>query len=239
MTSRILLKSLVAALPCIALAGTAMATPNLVTNGSFETTTLTGKGSFSGNVAGWGGGAGLTYLDFPGTADNGTYLSVYGPFPATSPDGGNFVEADGDPNYDHAITQTISGLIAGALYNLTFYQAAGQQAGFTGSTTERFSVSFGDASIAGDTQLSSQFSLPQGGVGQWQSQSLTFTAHAASQVLSFLAVGTPNGAPPISFLDGVSLTAVPEPASLAVFGLGVAALGAAGLRRRASRSTAI
>jgi len=112
-----------------------------VTNGSFEATSLTAKGYFAtngvSNVTGWGGGGHLTFLDLPGTADDGSYLSVYGPFPMTSPDGGKFVEADGDTSYRGAITQTINGLTPGQRYTLTFDQAAGQQTGFTGSTTER------------------------------------------------------------------------------------------------------
>lgn len=226
---RFMLKLVVPCFMAVAAAGAAHASPNLVTNGSFESTSLSGKGSFSGNVSGWSGGGGLTFLDFPGTADDGSYLSVYGPFAATSPDGGNFVEADGDPAYNDVITQSISGLTAGQSYSLTFYQAAGQQAGFTGPTTEQWSVGFG-----GQTQLSSLFSLPQGGVGPWQEQTMTFVADGATDVLSFLATGTPNGAPPISFLDGVSLTevAVPEPASFGLLGLGLAAFFALRGRRR-------
>ncbi len=204
-----------------------------ITNGSFEATSLTAKGSFAtkgvSNVTGWSGGGGLTFLDFPGTADNGSYLSVYGPFPSTSPDGGKFVEADGDPSYRGAITQTINGLTPGQRYTLTFDQAAGQQAGFKGPTTERWQVSFG-----ANTQLSSQFSLLQGGVGPWQVQTMVFQASTASQVLSFLASGTPNGAPPISFLDGVSLTeTVPEPVTLSL--LGVSLAGTLVFRHRAKR----
>ena len=86
-----------------------------------------------------------------------------------------------------------------------------------------------------ETQLSSLFTLDQGGVGQWQQQTLVFKASAASQVLSFLAAGTPNGAPPISFLDGVSLTeTVPEPVTLSLLGVGV--LGTLALRRRAKQA---
>ncbi|QXQ08678.1 PEPxxWA-CTERM sorting domain-containing protein [Sphingosinicellaceae bacterium] len=61
---------------------------------------------------------------------------------------------------------------------------------------------------------------------------MTFTASAVSQVLSFLAVGTPNGAPPISFLDGVSLTAaVPEPATWGLMLVGFGAVGITARRR--------
>jgi len=219
-----------------ALAATAaQAVTNLVTNGSFETVSsgVTGKTSFSGNVTGWTGGGGLTFIDYPGTADDGSYLSVYKGFPATSPDGGKFVEADADPNYAKAISQTIGGLIVGNTYMLTFYQGAGQQAGFTGPTTERWQVTFGTT-----TKLSSQYSLAQGATGPWQAQSMTFTATAASQALSFLAVGTPVGQPPIAFLDGVSLTAVPEPATWALLLAGFGLVGVAARRRRPAAVTA-
>lgn len=202
---------------------------NLVTNGSFEITTATDKTYFNGQVAGWSGGYNLTFIDFPGTADDPSkYLTVYGPFPYTSPDGGNFVEGDGDPGYSGAIYQTINNLTIGQQYKVTFYQAAGQQLGFTGPTTEQWQVSFGS-----ETYLSSLYSLPQAGVGPWQAQAMTFTATATSQVLQFLAQGTPGGAPPISFLDGVSLSVVPEPASWGMMIVGFGAMGGAMRRRRA------
>lgn len=212
------------------------AATNLVTNGSFEVNSINlgEKDYFAGKVDGWSGGAALTFIDAPGTADDGSYLSVYGPFPATSPDGGFFVEADGDPNYSDAIYQTISGLTVGQTYVLDFYQAAGQQVGFTGPTTERWQVTFGN-----EVQLSDMYSLPEGGVGPWQSQRMTFTAQSASQVLSFLAVGTPNGAPPISFLDGVSLSAaVPEPATWAMMIIGFGMVGGSIRRRKTTTALA-
>ena len=121
----------------------------------------------------------------------------------------------------------INGLTIGRKYVVKFYQAAGQQQGFGGSTTERWSVSLG-----GENFLSSLFSLPEGGGGPWEKQSAVFTATSTSQVLSFLAIGTPGGQPPISMLDGVSLSAVPEPASWAMLIMGFGLVGAAARRRR-------
>ena len=67
----------------------------------------------------------------------------------------------------------------------------------------------------------------------WEKQTLSSTATAASEILSFLAQGTPSGVPPVALLDGVTLNApVPEPASLAPIATGlVATIGAARSRR--------
>jgi len=228
------LKRLVLAIAGLTVSVPTFAATNLVTNGSFENTTATDKAYFQNVVPGWSGGSNLTFIDFPGTADDpNKYLTVYGPFPTTSPDGGNFVEADGDPPYAAAIYQTLSGLTVGQNYTVSFYQAAGQQLGFTGPTTEQWAVSLG-----GDTQYTSLFSLPQGGVGPWQKVTMTFTASATSEVLSFLAVGTPGGAPPISFLDGVSVLAAPEPATWAMMIFGFGAVGMASRRKARVRLAA-
>ena len=56
-------------------------------------------------------------------------------------------------------------------------------------------------------------------------------------MLSFLSQGTPTGLPPMVALDGVSLVAAPEPASLAVMITGLAGLGYF-QRRRQKRAAA-
>ena len=64
-------------------------------------------------------------------------------FSVTVPAGTNFYQADGNPQYESTILQTIPGLTAGVNYTLQFQQAAGQQVGFSGDTTEQWRVFLG------------------------------------------------------------------------------------------------
>jgi PEP-CTERM motif len=154
-----------------------------------------------------------------GTAAFGGGLTFWA-FPGPSPDGGNYVAVDGASAYSTPLTQTLTGLVSGGRYIVSFYQAAAQQKGFTGVNTEQWQVSLGGA----PSQLSTLMNNASMGDVGWMSQSLTFTATAATQVLTFVAKGTPNGQPPFVLLDGVSIQAVPEPETLAMIGLGLVAI---------------
>jgi hypothetical protein len=223
---------------------------NLVVNGSFETTSLTASGQVFFNntpdVSGWRAttitsptntSVPLGFLYFPGHANDqlsdqfgaNNFQLAQGPtYPATSPDHGKFLAIDsapgggGNTNYQGSFGQTISGLTVGAKYALSFYQAAGQQNGFTGATTDWWSVTFGT-----QTLLSTVMSNPSQSFQPWNFQKMTFTATATSQVLTFLSQGTGSGLPPFIFLDGVDLDRAPEPSTLAYAALGLSGLIAA------------
>jgi hypothetical protein len=212
------------------------------------------------NPVGWTGGTGLISIDAPGTATvndqtHGNAYPVYGPF-ADPPSGGNFIQADGNPSFETSFNQVVSGLIPGQQYDLTFWQAAGQQQGFTGATTEQWVVALGGTGFVlcvgcgldptygvvdtysnpgADIEVSPLMHTPSQGVFGWNLVTMTFTATAATEALQFLAWGN-NGSevnlPPTVFLAGVNGGTVPEPISLSLVGAGLLAFGASRLRRK-------
>ncbi len=216
---------------------TGAAHANLVVNGGFEQVTMpNGPAQMNtSNVAGWST-TGYNFVLFPGNPTSfGSYgkMSLWAPstgsangFTAVSPAGGNFVAADGAFQVG-AITQTIKGLSVGQTYAVSFDWAAAQQATFNGPTTEAWQVSLGGQSF--ETPI---FDNPNHGFSGWIRQTFNYKATSASEVLSFLAVGTPGGEPPFSLLDGVTATAVPEPATWAILAAGLAGAGAFGFRYR-------
>ncbi len=184
-------------------------------------------------VANWTTG-GFNFVYAPGTADVGTYSGAnsgdpqeapgqynapngYGrhlpcgarttaaldTLPLTDPAGGNFVAADGAYETG-AISQVITGLTVGNMYRLQFYWAGAQQQSLQHATTEAWQVSLG-----GQTIETATTSIPAKGFSGWMQQTFVYTATNATETLSFLAVGTPNGQPPFSLLGGVDLSAHP------------------------------
>jgi hypothetical protein len=215
----------------------------LVINGGFESTTNgAGQFDFSTQATGWTSD-GYNFIFASGTGDttgsNGQFgnLSLWGLanggadfLPASSPNGGNFVAADGAFDTG-AISQTIDGLTAGDSYTVGFWWAGAQQFSFTGPTTEQWQVSLG-----GETQSTAVVDNASHGLTGWEYQTMNFTADNTSDLLSFLAVGTPDGVPPFVLLDGVSLNAnatTPEPGTLLLMLGGLlGGLGVIRLKRR-------
>jgi hypothetical protein len=226
----------------LALLAAGNARANLVTNGSFELTTNgNGQLGYNTNALGWTA-TGYTFIFAPGTADTtgapgsiGTdYL--WGPGNGSpnglkiSPDGGNFVAADG--GYDPGpLSQTLNGLTTGEPVTVGFWWAGAQSRPGSGPTTEQWQVSLGS-----QTQYTPVVNNASEGFTGWQYQTMNFTASGASDLLSFMAVGTPTGEPPFLLLDGVDAE-VPEPSSvLLIASVAVAGAGLRKLRRRAVAS---
>ncbi len=224
------------------LTSTAIATPvNLVKNGGFEQTTMSQPSEISTTNVKYWSSTGYSFIFSPGSSATyvtryKSYLSLAGMNGSNylSPTGGNFVAADG-VYYVAPISQTIDGLTVGQSYRLTFDWAAAEQQGWTNPTTENWT-----ASLGGQTYTTPTVHTPSQGFSGWMQQSFDYTATGTSEVLSFLAGGTPVGEPPFVLLDNVSLTAntpvnataVPEPAGWGVLAAGMVLLGMARLRSR-------
>jgi hypothetical protein len=219
---------------------------------------------------GWSTGGGSTNsligvgIQGSETSSSGVYPVYAGTgFSNTVPAGTNFYQADGNPQYESTILQTISGLTAGTTYDLQFQQAAGQQTGFSGATTEQWKVFLGVGGIGTDCSHSpctvtgtsdnleddsTLMNTPSEGITNWNNVEMTFTPTAAdltngTAVLTFLAWGNAGSTvnePPTVFLEGVNTTPIPapEPATLSL--LGVSILGIAGMvrHRRGKRNAA-
>lgn len=236
-----------------AFGGAAHASVNLVQNGGFEL--LSGAPNNPIDISqptDWAPYTGVQAVTYaPGTADTtgatydggGTYY-LWGPnngsangLPAASPAGGNYIAFDADPSNARVFSQTITGLVAGREYALSFYWAAAQIAngsgGYNGATTDDFQVSLG-----GETQTTPSLSISSHGFSGWKLETLDFTATGSSEVLSFLAQGT-AAVPPAALLDGVSLTGVPEPDTWAMMLFGFGGIGLAAYYRQRKRPVAV
>lgn len=184
----------------------------------------------------WTGG-GITTYNLTASIAKGGWLNFYGVNEhlhgsiTASPDGGSFI-AGGN------VQQSITGLVVGQDYAVSFYSAGAVSDAYevwpwnytnvVGTLSTK--VTFGSS-----TQNGAVHAVTTSTSSPWTLNTLYFTATSATQLLSLSSqVLTTNvGAPPYTLLlDGVSVTAVPEPAQMAMFVVGLGLLGALRLRSR-------
>ncbi len=223
--------------------GTASTTSYIVAGGQTS-------GTSGATLAGWSN-SGYSFVYRPNTASStgavvtpGTNLYLWGPdggagtanYSANgftnSPTGGNFIAEDG-AYQQGLLSQTVSNLTVGRSYQLSFYWAAGQQSGYTGDNTNGWTVYWADASNNVVSTVSTAMATTVSkGFTPWRQQVYTFVATTTTMTLAFMATSGPNATPPFSLLDGVSLTAAPEPATWAVLAAGLVGASALRFRRR-------
>jgi hypothetical protein len=196
----------------------AQASTNLLTDGNFESTGLSFASSsycYAGNVA-------APQCNAPSYAVNGwtgttpVFLqSGSGPWGTPSDQAHTGIDLGGvvaAVQGTSALSSTFS-FIAGDVYTLSWADAGRTNYGYT----QTYSVTAGD-------QLIGDFTT---NAGHWNTHSFTFTATGADALVFQGLVASDS----TSFIDNVSVTAVPEPTALLMMAVGT--LGLLAWRRRA------
>lgn len=198
-----------------AYSGGSLASAATLVNGSFD-----GTVSHNATPAGWHDTYGTP--DINDVNNNvGGLVDFFAPPSGPSPDGGTFVGLVRDGGYVEEIEQTVTDFVAGATYEIAWYAG-----------------NFGADSPPGYDAASGFEILIDGvviGVGpvlslgpDWFAQSIFFTATAATHTIGF----RPSGDLSYMSLDGVTLSEIPVPGALLLFGTGLVGFAA---RRRLKR----
>lgn len=204
-------KALLISTALVASLATSQVSANLIENGSFEDPGRTGGWAVYESIPGWDtvSGAGIEIQT----------NSVLGHINAQ--DGTQYVELDshGASSNTH-MAQSITGLTVGSQYELSFWYIPRT----TRADDNTIAAYFGGTEVAlADGQRAAD--------SEWVNHTMTVMANTTDVFLGFEALGIENTVG--GFLDNVSLTHVSEPATIALFGLGLAGLVAA--RRRTAK----
>src|SRR5690606_39171394 len=139
--------------------------------------------------------------------------------------GNQYVELDA--HYNSSMYQEIGGVTVGGAYELSFWYHARTNNDYNDNG---INVYWGDY-LPGDVAVSID-GLRQVNTPGWIEQTVKLVASAETMFLMFAATGYSNSLG--GFVDNVSLTAVPEPGTLALFGLGLMGLVLARRQQKAA-----
>jgi hypothetical protein len=218
------------------------AAPSLVADGGFESTT-DGIGFLNGTtvLTNWAYTTGFSAVLGPGSADTtgvpleGINFYLWGPsanggsalngLTAASPSGGNYIANDALTRDAGQLSQTISGLVIGTAYSLSFDFAAAQ---FRSTTTGIFddapSSALWNIRFGSEIFTTQELFIGTHGFSGWQGANFTHIATSATEVLQFEAGGGPAGVAAAALLDSVSVSqfaSVPLPSSAVLLGFGI------------------
>ncbi|CDG84886.1 FxDxF family PEP-CTERM protein [Janthinobacterium agaricidamnosum] len=193
------------------------ANPNLVVNGSFEANTFNGSFTQLSAVNGWTSSNGVFELQ------KGANQGGISGFMPNAADGIQYLELNN--NNLSSVSQNLA-TKAGGLYSLSFSFAGRPDT--PNQLPSLINVYWGNTLLNPSPLVGTD-------TGSWQNFSLsTLTAQGALTSLRFESVG-PTGAPTFgSYLDNVTVTAVPEPESYAMLLPGLALVGFMARRKKAA-----
>ncbi|MEM9082181.1 MAG: hypothetical protein AAGB34_01200 [Planctomycetota bacterium] len=216
-------------------AASAVSAAPVLTNGS-----MTDLPSFNKAAPGW------SVVSFTPDVIGPGGLGGFAPGAPASPNGGTFAHLQAElagqgaspvtTSFAEAIETTVTGLEAGKVYEIAFYQANLQA---VAGTEARFDPGQVAVTFAGVTKSSPTTPMFEGqGSQTWQLVKLEFTATQAAETLRFTAVDLP-GVDSTTFpnsgfggtsigVDGVTITLIPSPGSFVLLAMS----GAVVVRRR-------
>lgn len=195
----------------IAAAGSASASTNLVVNGSFEQNSISSSWAPVSAVNGWTSSAsGNSAFEIQKGATQGGE----GGFISKAADGVQYLELNTDRLT--SISQNVT-TTSGSLYSLTFSYAGRPDSNASFNS---------ELNVFWNNTLLNTSGAIVGTNGTWQTYTFNnLSASAASTALKFSSVGPSQQASYGSYLDKVSVTAVPEPGTYAMMLLGLGLIG--------------